>query len=364
MTLQDINSLLNHPELLTANITAQLDETNTKLNELSQKNDYNSDEFVTLSQQLQELNTKLSYVKKASALITSIKESKELAKEKEYYELATEQIDQDTKDLQNIYDKLKDYTAVKLDNDESKAILEIRPGVGGTEASLFAEDLYNMYLRLLKDLLIPIQVLSIEYDSEGGIKEAVILADKPASYALLRFEAGVHRVQRVPKTESSGRIHTSTASVVVMPQADAKDIKINPTELRIDVYRSSGPGGQSVNTTDSAVRITHLPTNIVVTCQQGKSQHKNKEMALSILYSKLQEIEKAKEREATSKIRSESISGGDRSAKIRTYNFQQSRVTDHRVGLTFHNLSEILYEQGSNEFIKQANAKLREQIQK
>lgn len=202
------------------------------------------------------------------------------------------------------------------------------------------------------------ELYSFVYDDVGGIKEAVFLIDEEESFAKFRFEAGVHRVQRVPTTESSGRIHTSTASVVVMPEISIKEVKIKPEELRIDVYRSSGPGGQSVNTTDSAVRITHLPTGITVSCQNGKSQHKNKEMALSILASKLEEIESSIQKDATKEIRNSAISGGDRSVKIRTYNFQQSRITDHRISTSWFNIPEIM-DGEIEEIVATTNLKLR-----
>lgn len=226
--------------------------------------------------------------------------------------------------------------------DDRAAVIEIRAGTGGDEAGLFAADLYRMYTRFAEKQSWKIEVLSTSEGTLGGIKEIVFLVRSKGSYGTLRYESGVHRVQRVPETESQGRIHTSAASVAVLPEAEEVDVKINPEELKVDVFRSSGPGGQSVNTTDSAVRITHVPTGVVVTCQDEKSQHKNKQKALKVLRSRLLDLKVTEQESERAQERRQQIGSGDRSAKIRTYNFPQSRVTDHRINLTLHRLNAVL----------------------
>ncbi len=227
-------------------------------------------------------------------------------------------------------------------NDERDAILEIRAGTGGDEAALFAEELARMYLRFADHRGWRTELIDATAGQAGGVKEIIYAVRGEGVFGVLRWESGVHRVQRVPVTESQGRIHTSAASVAVLPEADEVDIEIDEKDLRIDVFRSSGPGGQSVNTTDSAVRITHVPTGLVVQCQDEKSQHKNKAKALQVLRSRLLE-EAIREQEAEiAAQRKSQVGSGDRSAKIRTYNFPQSRVTDHRIGLTVHHLEAIM----------------------
>ncbi len=229
------------------------------------------------------------------------------------------------------------------DPDDSRdAILEIRAGTGGEEAALFAGDVARMYQRYAERQGWKMETLEFSATAAGATKEIIFSLQGDGAYGRLRYESGVHRVQRVPATESSGRIHTSACSVVVLPEAEEVEVHVDPNDLKIDVYRSSGPGGQSVNTTDSAVRITHLPTGLVVTCQDEKSQHKNKAKAMRVLQARLYEMEKQKQHEATAAERKEAVAGGDRSAKIRTYNFPQSRVTDHRINYTAHNLPEVM----------------------
>ena len=227
-------------------------------------------------------------------------------------------------------------------SDDRAVIMEIRAGAGGDEAALFAAELLRMYLRYAERHRFPVEVLSMNETGIGGIKEAIVQVDADGAYSRLKFEGGVHRVQRVPVTESGGRIHTSTVTVAVLPEADEVDVEIDEKDLRIDVYRSTGPGGQSVNTTDSAVRITHLPSGLVVAIQDEKSQHKNKAKALSVLRSRLLDLELQRQREEGSAMRKSMVGAGDRSEKIRTYNFSQDRVTDHRIGMDLHNLPGVL----------------------
>ena len=226
--------------------------------------------------------------------------------------------------------------------DDRDAVVEIRAGTGGDEAALFAGDLFRMYQRFADRRGWKTELVSVSEGTMGGVKEAVFVVRGPHAFGDLRYESGVHRVQRVPATETQGRIHTSAATVAVLPEAEEVDVQINPAELKIDVYRSSGPGGQSVNTTDSAVRITHLPTGLVVTCQDEKSQHKNKDKAMQVLRSRLLDARIAEQEAERSRERKLQVGTGDRSAKIRTYNFPQSRVTDHRIGFTTHALTQVL----------------------
>jgi peptide chain release factor 1 len=227
-------------------------------------------------------------------------------------------------------------------NDAKNTFLEIRAGTGGEEAALFAGDLFRSYCRYAEAKGWRVEMMSSSLAAAGGIKEVIALVHGNGAFSRLKYESGVHRVQRVPTTESQGRIHTSAVTVAVLPEADDVDVQIDPKELKIDVYRSSGPGGQSVNTTDSAVRVTHLPTNLVVTCQDEKSQHKNKAKALKILQARLLDRMEAERKSEISKERKSQVGSGDRSERIRTYNFPQNRVTDHRIGLTLYKLDSIL----------------------
>jgi peptide chain release factor 1 len=261
----------------------------------------------------------------------------------ELVKMAWEELEDSTRRLGELESKLNQLLAPRDPNDVKNAIIEIRAGTGGEEAAIFAADLYRMYTRYCERMGWRVEVLS---SSPGGIasglKEIIFLVKGQNAYGHLRYESGVHRVQRVPQTESQGRIHTSAATVAVLLEAEEIDIRIDENDLKIDVYRSSGPGGQSVNTTDSAVRITHLPTGLVVTCQDEKSQHKNKARALQVLRARLLDQAIEEKNREVARERKAMVSTGDRSAKIRTYNFPQSRVTDHRIGLTLHRLDDIL----------------------
>ncbi|MDA9722865.1 peptide chain release factor 1 [Candidatus Pelagibacter sp.] len=238
--------------------------------------------------------------------------------------------------------KIKLFLLPKDEADTKNAMIEIRAGTGGLEASLFASDLFKMYEKVSHKKKWLLEVISISKSDAGGLKEVIASIKGKNIYSSLKYESGVHRVQRVPDTETQGRVHTSAATVAVMPEAEEVDVKIEDKDLRIDVFRSSGPGGQSVNTTDSAVRITHLPTGIVVSQQDEKSQIRNKEKGLKILRSRIYELERQKRDEERSKDRKSKIGTGDRSERIRTYNFPQGRVTDHRINLTLHKLSEFM----------------------
>ncbi|MFZ9995812.1 MAG: peptide chain release factor 1 [Pelagibacteraceae bacterium] len=251
--------------------------------------------------------------------------------------------------------KLKVFLLPKDEDDNKNAIVEIRAGTGGLEASLFCADLFRMYEKVCSKKKWKLDIISISKSEAGGFKEVIFSVSGSDIYSYLKYESGVHRVQRVPTTETQGRVHTSAATVAVLPEAEEVDIQIKDSDLRIDVFRSGGPGGQSVNTTDSAVRITHLPTGVVVSQQDEKSQHKNKAKALKILRSRVYEAEKRKKDQERADNRKSQIGTGDRSERIRTYNFPQGRVTDHRINLTLHKLDEFL----SGEIHEEMNESLR-----
>ena len=251
--------------------------------------------------------------------------------------------------------KLKIFLLPKDEDDDKNAIVEIRAGTGGLEASLFCSDLFKMYEKVCSKKKWSLEIISISKSEAGGFKEVIFSVNGDDIYSYLKYESGVHRVQRIPKTETQGRVHTSAATVAVLPEAEEVDVEIKESDLRIDVFRAGGPGGQSVNTTDSAVRITHLPSGVVVSQQDEKSQHKNKAKALKILRSRVYEAEKRKKDQERSSNRRNQIGTGDRSERIRTYNFPQGRVTDHRINLTLHKLDEFL----SGEIHEEMNQELR-----
>lgn len=315
-----------------------------ELNSLLSSSDIISDisKMTALSKEQKNLEPIVLKAKEYLKTLDSIEENKTLLNDAELGELAKEEL----KNLEELKPKLEEELKILLllkdPNDERNIFLEIRAGTGGDEASLFVGDLVKAYARYAENRGYKLEIVSSSEGSVGGFKEIIMLVKGAGAFSRLKYEGGTHRVQRVPQTESQGRIHTSAITIAVMPEVDDIEIEINPNDLKIDVMRSSGHGGQSVNTTDSAVRITHLPTGIVVVNQDGKSQHKNKESAMKVLKARLYEMQESERLAQESEARKSQVGSGDRSERIRTYNFPQNRISDHRINLTLYRLDAIL----------------------
>jgi len=317
-------------------ITALLSETQVKSDQKK---------YINLAKEHSELLPIVEKYRKYKRILKSIEEDEKIIRESDDLELkqiAKQELEELQEEKDTTEEQLKYLLLPKDPSDTKNVIMEIRAGTGGDEAGLFAADLYRMYSKYFEKKDWNIEEISVNPGNAGGFKEIIFGVSGKNVYGILKYESGVHRVQRVPITEASGRIHTSATTVAVLPEAEEVDVKIEPKDLQIDVFRSSGPGGQSVNKTDSAVRITHLPTGMVVTCQDEKSQHKNKAKAMKVLRARLLAKIKSEEEQKIANSRKAQVKSGDRSEKIRTYNYPQGRVTDHRIGLTLYKLDKIL----------------------
>ncbi len=305
----------------------------------------NQAELQKAAKEFSELGKVVDFYRRLKKLEEEIKANRQLLvgdEDEEMKGLIKEDLQRLTEEKDKLENDLRKALLPKDPNDEKNILLEIRAGTGGDEAGLFASDLFRMYIKYAEKNRWRVEIMSQSFTGVGGFKEVIALIEGKGAYSRLKYESGVHRVQRVPVTEAQGRIHTSTVTVAILPEAEDVEVVIDPNDLRIDIFRSSGPGGQSVNTTDSAVRITHLPTNMTVTCQDEKSQHKNKAKALKILRARLLDQAKHEKEKEISEQRKNQVGTGERSERIRTYNFPQGRVTDHRIGLTLYRLSGVL----------------------
>lgn len=301
--------------------------------------------YIELNKEYKDLKALMAQRERYIELTNNIQEAQEIisaGSDPEMTEMAKMQLDESKEELAATEEKVRMMLVPKDPEDAKNVVMEIRAGTGGDEASIFAGDLYKMYTKYVESKGWKSNIVDYNEGTSGGFKEMIFEVSGEDVYGTLKFEAGVHRVQRVPQTETQGRVHTSAATVMVLPEAEEFEVEINPKDVRIDYFCSSGPGGQSVNTTYSAVRLTHIPTGLVAQCQDQKSQHKNKEKAFRVLRSRLYEQELAKQMELDSAKRNSMVSSGDRSAKIRTYNYSQGRVTDHRINLTLYDLSNII----------------------
>jgi len=318
-----------------------------EVNDLIIQPDVISDQkrYIELNKEYKDLRALMDERETYISLTDNIKEAEEIisdGSDPEMTEMAKLQMEEAKSQLPELEEKIRMMLIPKDPEDAKNVVIEIRAGTGGDEASIFAGDLYRMYTKYVESRGWSHNIVDFSEGTSGGFKEMIFEVSGEDVYGIMKFEAGVHRVQRVPQTETQGRVHTSAATVMVLPEAEEFDVEIDPKEVRIDYFCSSGPGGQSVNTTYSAVRLTHEPTGLVAQCQDQKSQHKNKEKAFRVLRSRLYEMELAKKMEADAAKRNSMVSSGDRSAKIRTYNYAQSRVTDHRINLTLYDLSNII----------------------
>ncbi|MCB7481399.1 peptide chain release factor 1 [Christiangramia sediminis] len=318
-----------------------------EVNDLIIQPDVISDQkrYIELNKEYKDLRALMDEREKYISLTDNIQEAEEIisdGSDPEMTDMAKLQLDEAKGQLPELEEKIRMMLIPKDPEDAKNIVMEIRAGTGGDEASIFAGDLYRMYTKYVESRGWSHNIVDFSEGTSGGFKEMIFEVSGEDVYGTMKFEAGVHRVQRVPQTETQGRVHTSAATVMVLPEAEEFDVQIDPKDVRIDYFCSSGPGGQSVNTTYSAVRLTHEPTGLVAQCQDQKSQHKNKEKAFRVLRSRLYEMELAKKMEADAAKRNSMVSSGDRSAKIRTYNYAQSRVTDHRINLTLYDLSNII----------------------
>ena len=309
-------------------------------------------QYIQLNKEYKDLEPIIEIYKTYKNILSNIESSKEMLKDDEMKDMAKQEIEDLSNEKEILEENIKVLLIPKDPADSKNAVVEIRAGAGGDEASIFAGDLYRMYINFSSNKGWKTEIVDIAEGTSGGYKEIIFNVSGEDVYGILKFESGVHRVQRVPQTETQGRVHTSAASVVVMPEAEEFDVDIKDADIRKDTYCSSGPGGQSVNTTYSAVRLTHIPTGIVAQCQDQKSQHKNYDKALKVLRSRIYEIEMQKRMDELAGQRKSMVSTGDRSAKIRTYNYPQGRVTDHRIGLTEYNLQNVI-DGDINKFIEE-----------
>ena len=324
-------------------IVLRLEEVLNQLQEPDVANDQNR--FRKLMKEQAELTPIVEAYKEYKACKQNIEDSLELLNEEsdeEMRELAKEELNESKARVEELENELKILLLPKDPNDDKNVIVEIRAGAGGDEAALFAAEIYRMYVHYAESRRWKVELVECEEIGIGGMKNVTFMIDGQGAYSVMKYESGVHRVQRVPETESGGRIHTSTITVAVMPEAEDVDVQIDEKDIRIDVMRASGNGGQCVNTTDSAVRLTHIPTGIVISCQDEKSQLKNKDKALKILRARLYDLEQQKQHDEMAELRKSQVGTGDRSEKIRTYNFPQGRVTDHRIKLTLYKLDAIM----------------------